>query len=454
MVYDLIVLGGGPAGYLGAARAGREGLQTLLVEKKYIGGVCLNEGCIPSKTLLYSAKIYDSIRLAEKYGVSARDFSFNHQVVLERKNKVVKTLTAGVRSQLQKNNVAIIEGFGEIAPNNAANYQIKVANDFFQTKRVLIATGSAPIFPEIPGLSDGIAKGHILTNREIFDLQTVPPSLIIIGGGAVGLEMASYFNSAGSNVTVIEMLDHIAGNTDREISAILLKNYQKRGVDFKLNSRIIEFGQDSVVYETDGQKNRISGDKILLSIGRRPVIDGIGLEKIGIRLEQGRIVVDQNCRTNLPGIYAAGDVNGLSMLAHSAYREAEVCINNIMGGNDIMRYDAIPSIIYTNPEVASVGETEESARQKGLDFETAKISMRFSGRYLAENEGGDGICKIIVDKQSRRLIGTHLIGNNSSEVIYGAGMMIENEMKVNEIKKIVFPHPTVAEIIREAIFEL
>ncbi|HOJ09780.1 MAG TPA: dihydrolipoyl dehydrogenase [Clostridiales bacterium] len=454
MTYDLIVIGGGPAGYLGAERAGQAGLNTLLIEKRSVGGVCLNEGCIPSKTLLYSAKMYDNARYSEKYGVISENVTFNHGKVVDRKNKVVKTLVAGVKGQLKKSNVTIVEGFGEIAGRSSEGYEVKVNNESYFGKRLLIATGSMPVIPPITGVKEGLEKGYVLTNREILDLKEVPGSLVIVGGGVIGLEMASYFNSAGSKVTIIEMLDHIAGNNDRQISELLMKNYEKKGIVFKLNAKVVEVKEGSVVYEYSGEKNAVEADKVLMSIGRRPVTQDTGLDKIGVETERGRIKTDEMGQTNIPGVYAAGDVNGFSMLAHTAYREAEVCINNIIGKKDIMRYNAIPYVIYTNPEVAGAGETEETAKQKGIDVEVANISLRYSGRYLAENEGGDGICKILVEKNSRRLVGVHMIGNYSSEIIYGAALMIEMEMRVDDIKEVVFPHPTVSEIIREGIFSL
>lgn len=454
MVYDLIVIGGGPAGYLGAERAGHAGLNTLLIEKRFIGGVCLNEGCIPSKTLLYSAKIYDNAKHGEKYGVIANDISFNHEAVIERKNKVVKTLVSGIKSQLKKNKVTVVEGFGEILGRNQDGYEVKVGDQTYTAKRLLIATGSMPVIPPIPGVKEGMENGYVLTNREILDLKNVPSSLVIVGGGVIGLEMASYFNSVGSKVTIIEMLDHIAGNTDREISDILMKNYEKKGIEFKLNSKVVEIKPGCVVYESNGERISVEAEKVLMSIGRRPVTAGIGLENIGVEIDRGRIKVDEKGKTNVPEVYAAGDVNGVSMLAHTAYREAEVCVNNMLGKKDIMRYNAIPYVIYTNPEVAGVGETEETAKQKGIDYEVANLTMRYSGRYVAENESGDGICKILVDKKYRKVIGVHMIGNYSSEIIYGAGLMIETEMRVDDIKELVFPHPTVCEILREGIFSL
>lgn len=453
MTYDLIIIGGGPAGYLAAERAGHAGLSTLLIEKRFIGGVCLNEGCIPSKTLLYSAKLFDGARHGEKYGVLAGNISLDHEAVIARKNKVVKKLVAGVKINLKKNNVNIVEGIAQITGKYEEGYQVSAGSEAHIGKRLLIATGSVPILPQIPGIKEGLEKGHILTNREILDMKAVPASLAIVGGGVIGLEMASYFNSAGSRVIVVEMLDHIAGNTDRDISDILLMNYQRKGIEFRLGAKVTEIQEGLIQYEAGGQKYTAEADRVLVSVGRRPATEGIGLENIGVDVERGRIRTDETGKTNLPGVYAAGDVNGVSMLAHTAYREAEVCINNILGKKDIMRYDAIPSVIYTNPEVASVGETEESAREKGLEFDTAKISMMYSGRYMAENEGGDGICKVLVDKECRKLIGVHMIGNHASEIIYGAGLMIETELRVDDIKELVFPHPTVGEIIREAIFE-
>jgi len=454
MNYDLIVIGGGPAGYLGAERAGHEGLKTLLIEKKALGGVCLNEGCIPSKTLLHSAKIYDYARFSEKYGVKAENVSFDHEKVVRRKNKVVKTLVAGIKSQLKANNVELIEGVGTIVGKNNQGYQVCVGEQIYTGQSLLIATGSVPVIPPIPGVDEGIKNGYVLTNKEILDIDTVPRSLAIIGGGVIGLEMASYFNSAGSKVTVIEMLDHIAGPTDREISQILMKNYEKKGITFKLNAKVAEIGEGKIIYEFEGQRNELEAEKVLMSVGRRPNIKDLGLESIGVEVEGGHIKVDETGLTNIPNVYAAGDVNGYSMLAHTAYREAEVCVNNMVGKKDIMRYNAIPSVIYTNPEVASVGETEETAKAKGIEYEVANLSMRYSGRYVAENEGGDGICKVLIDKKYRKIIGIHMIGNPASEIIYGAGLMIEMEMRVEDVKELVFPHPTVSEIIREAIFSL
>ena len=454
MIYDLLILGAGPAGYLAAERAGKEGLNVALVEKRNVGGVCLNEGCVPSKTLLYSAKIYDTIKKGDKYGIACSELLLNHEAVVARKNKVVNMLTSGIRAKLKKNKVALIEGVGVIKGKTLEGYEVDVDGKTFISKRILVATGSMPVVPPIPGVKEGMEAGYVMTNREILDIKQIPSSLVIIGGGVIGLEMASYFNSAGSSVTVIEMLDHIAGYTDREISDMLLKKYESKGIVFKLGCKVVEIKEGKVLYESAGNIEAATADKVLLSIGRRPVVQGLGLETLGVEIENGRIKTDERTMTNVPGVYAAGDVNGVSMLAHTAYREAEVCVNNILGKKDMVRYGTIPYVIYTNPEVAGIGETEESAMGKGIAFEKSVISMKYSGRFVAENEGEDGICKILADKNTRKLIGVHMLGNYSSEIIYGAAVMMENEMRVEDIKEIVFPHPTVSEIIREAIFEI
>jgi len=452
--FDLIVLGGGPAGYLAAERAAQGGLKTAVFEKRALGGVCLNEGCIPSKVLLNSAKIYDYAAHGGKYGVTAKDVNLDHAAVIARKNKVVKQLVAGIGMTLKKSGVTVVSESAVITGKKDGCFTVEAGVNAYAADKLLIATGSVPAVPPIPGIREGLESGYILTNREILDIDVLPESLAVIGGGVVGLEMASYFNSAGVKVTVIEMLDKIAGPTDREISDILMKNYMKKGVEFRLSSTVTEIGNGSVTYGRNGETAVLNASKVLLSVGRKPFTEGIGLESIGVYLERGAVVTDSNMRTNIAGVYAAGDVNGKSMLAHTAYRESEVAVNHMLGKKDTMRYDAISSVIYTNPEVAGTGETEESAKEKGLDVRTASVSMRMSGRYIAEVEGGNGIAKIVADSRHNRLAGVHLIGSYASEIIYGAAFMIETEMSIDALKEVVFPHPTVSEVIREALFEL
>ena len=354
--------------------------------------------------------------------------------------------------QLKSAGVDVVSEFGVIKGRDSEGFTVEAAGKEYKGARLLICTGSDALVPPIEGLRESVAGGFAMTNREILDMTTVPAKLTVIGGGVIGLEMASYFCSAGSQVTVVEMLDHIAGPTDGEISKILLKNYQKKGVNFILGAKVTKVSDGKVVYEKDGKTESVDADKVLVSIGRRAHTQGIGLENVGVITERGAIVTDEYCRTSVPGIWTAGDVNGKSMLAHTAYREGEVAVANMLGGKEKVNYLSIPSVIYTNPEVASVGETGESIKAKGLDAKTVSVTLKYSGRYVAENEGGDGIVKLVVDKEHKKLLGVHMIGNYASEIIYGAAMMVEKEMRVDDVKKFVFPHPTVCEVIREAMF--
>ncbi|MBQ7160411.1 MAG: dihydrolipoyl dehydrogenase [Clostridia bacterium] len=453
-LYDLIVLGGGPAGYNAAERAAEEGLKTLLFEGRALGGVCLNEGCIPTKTLLYSAKIYDYAKHGPEYGVSFDGAKIDHKAVVERKGRVVKMLVGGIGATLKKAGVTVVSENAKITGRDGEGFTVAAAGTEYKAKKLLVCTGSTAAVPPIPGLRESVASGFAKTNREILEMTTVPKKLVVIGGGVIGLEMASYFNSIGSKVTVIEMLDHIAGPTDREISSILQKNYMKRGVEFLLQAKVTSVEKDGVCFEKDGKAQKAEADCVLVSIGRRAMTADIGLETIGVKVERGAIVTNERCETNIAGVWAAGDVNGKLMLAHTAYREGEVAVNNMVGKRDEVHYESIPSVIYTNPEVASVGETSESVKEKGLDAKTLSVTLKYSGRYVAENEGGDGIVKLIIDKEHRYLIGVHMIGNYASEIIYGAAMMVEKKMRVDNIKKFVFPHPSVCEVIREGIFQI
>ncbi len=449
---DLIVLGGGPAGYLAAERAGEAGLSTVLIEKNKLGGVCLNEGCIPSKTLLNSAKIYDHAKNGATFGVTAASVTYDAAAVIKRKNKVVDRLVGGIRAQLRAKNVTVKTGHGTILGRENGVIRVAVADEVIEGQKLLIATGSEAVVPPIPGVAQGFEAGRVLTNREILDLEEIPKSLVIVGGGVIGLEMAAYFRTCGSQVTVIELLDHIAGNADRELGTALQKAFEKQGIIFHLKSRVTAVEGDQVRFETEAGSQTIQADKILLSVGRRPTTDQIGLENIALHVDKGHIVTDRQGRTNVPDVYAAGDVNGVWMLAHAAYREAEVAINTILGKQDVMRYQAMPSVIYTQPEMGFVGETEESCQEKGLRYQKSVLPMNYSGRYMAENEGGTGLIKILIDPDSQRMIGCHMLGSYASEIILAAGILIETELTIEDIKEVIFPHPTVGEIIREAIF--
>ena len=452
-IFDLIVIGGGPAGYLAAERAAHAGLKTALFEKNALGGVCLNEGCIPSKALLNSAKLYEHALHSGVYGVHCGDVTIDQQAVVARRGKVVKTLVSGVRAKMKAAGVAVTMAEAVIRGKGADGFIVSAGGKDFTASKLLIAAGSSAVVPPIPGVRENLG-GFVLTNREVLELPTIPEKLAVIGGGVIGLEMAAYYATVGSKVTVIEMLDHIAGPTDREIGTLLQKELEKKGVTFLLGHKCLSVEPGKVMAEApDGRQLCVDADKVLLSIGRRANTEGLGLESIGVECTRSGIPTDARGRTNVPGVYAAGDVNGHHMLAHTAYREAEVAINDMLGRADGMRYHANPSVIYTQPEIASVGRTEEEAREKGIDYEVQKLSMRYSGRFVAENEGADGICKILINKKKRNVIGVHMIGAYSGEIIWGAAEMIEMQLRVEDARQIIFPHPTVSEISREVLWE-
>lgn len=449
-MFDLIIIGGGPAGYVAAERAGHKGLSVLLFEKKILGGVCLNEGCIPTKTMLYSAKMYDNALHGDKYGVYGDNIRFDYAKIVARKNKVVRKLVAGVDAKMKLHQVTVVKGEAMIKGRSSDGIEVTCAGESYLGQNLLICTGSEAFVPPIPGLSE--AGGIVLTNREILELKEQPKSLIIIGGGVIGMEFASLYNSIGTKVTIVEMLPEILGNNDFEISALLRDIYSKKGIEFQLNAKVIKIDGNKVVFEKDGKTEVVEGEKILVSVGRRAVTAGFGLENLNIELFKGGIKTDEKMCTNVPDVFAAGDVTGFSLLAHTASREAEVVVNNLIGSEDVMRYNAIPGVVYTNPEVAGVGETEASASAKGIDFRVAKLPMAYAGRFVAENEGGSGICKVLIGAKHGEVIGVHMLGNPASEMIYGACIAIEQEMTLTEMQRVVFPHPTVSEILKETLF--
>ncbi|MGI6326632.1 MAG: dihydrolipoyl dehydrogenase [Saccharofermentanales bacterium] len=453
-MFDLIVLGGGPGGYLAADRAGSAGLSVLLIEKNKLGGVCLNEGCIPSKTFLHSAKVFDHAARGEVFGVFTENPRLDQAAVVARKNKVVRTLVAGVGQTLKSSKVTVKNGTGIILGRENRQIRVQCGEEVFTSRHLIIATGSEAVIPPIDGVKEGLESKSVLTNREILDLQVIPEHLVVIGGGVIGLEMAGYFRTCGSQVTVVEMLDHIAGAADREMADLLQKDYERKGIEFHLNCQVTNIKPGSVEFTDSGETKSVDADYTLLSVGRRPVVRGFGLENLGVLVEGGRIVTDAQGRTNVSGVFAVGDVNGVWMLAHAAYREAEVAVNTILGKKDFMRYQAMPSVIYTNPEMAFVGETEQTCQDKGIKYKKVTLPMNYSGRYLAENDRGQGRIKLLIDSDREYLLGCHVIGSYASEIIMSAGILIETQMRIADIKELIFPHPTVAEIIREAVFQV
>jgi len=413
----------------------------------------LNEGCIPSKALLNSAKTYLHAKHASMYGVNTENVTVDQAKVIERKRKVVKTLVSGVGAKMRQHKVVVVKEEATIDGKCADGFKIKSASGSYTGKKLIIATGSSAAVPPIPGVKENLGD-FVCTNREVLELTQIPEQFTVIGGGVIGLEMAAYYAAVGSKVTVVEMLDHIAGPTDREISTRLQKELEAMGITFLLGHACEKVEPGKVyVKAPDGTQKVIEANKVLLSIGRRANYMNIGLETIGVKTDRPGIVTDAMCRTNVPDVYAIGDVNGHHMLAHTAYREAEVAVNTILGKKDYMRYHANPSVIYTMPEVASVGLTEQECKEKGREVEIKKLSMMYSGRFVAENEGADGLCKIIVDKKTRLILGIHLIGAYAGEMIWGGAQMLETQLRVNDARQIIFPHPTVSEIVREVLWE-
>ncbi|HRG11971.1 MAG: dihydrolipoyl dehydrogenase [Parabacteroides sp.] len=448
MEYDIAIIGGGPAGYNAAEKAAINGLKTVLFEKNAIGGVCLNEGCIPTKTLLYSAKLLDNMKGASKYGIlEGEQAGFDLGKIISRKDKVVKKLTGGVKMKLTSSGVEIVEGVATLLGEKSDKIRISCNEVEYVVKYVLVCTGSDTIIPPIKGLAD-VAYW---TSKEALEIKELPKSLVIIGGGVIGIEFASFFNSMGVKVTVIEMMPEILGAMDKETSAMLRKEYAKKGIDFHLNTKVTEVSPEGVTIEKDSKTSIINADRILLSVGRKANTDKVGLSNLSVEILRNGVKVNEYMQTSHPRVYACGDITGYSMLAHTAIRESDVAVNHILGIDDPMSYKAIPGVVYTNPEIAGIGKTEEELKAAGTYYQVLKLPMAYSGRFVAENELGNGLCKLIIDEEAK-IIGCHMLGNPASELITIAGMAIEQELTVDDFRKVVFPHPTVSEIIHESLF--
>ena len=448
MEYDIAIIGGGPAGYNAAEKAAINGLKTVLFEKNAIGGVCLNEGCIPTKTLLYSAKLLDNMKGASKYGIlEGEQAGFDLGKIISRKDKVVKKLTGGVKMKLTSSGVEIVEGVATLLGEKSDKIRISCNEVEYVVKYVLVCTGSDTIIPPIKGLAD-VAYW---TSKEALEIKELPKSLVIIGGGVIGIEFASFFNSMGVKVTVIEMMPEILGAMDKETSAMLRKEYAKKGIDFHLNTKVTEVSPEGVTIEKDSKTSIINADRILLSVGRKANTDKVGLSNLSVEILRNGVKVNEYMQTSHPRVYACGDITGYSMLAHTAIRESDVAVNHILGIDDPLSYKAIPGVVYTNPEIAGIGKTEEELKATGSYYQVLKLPMAYSGRFVAENELGNGLCKLIIDEEAK-IIGCHMLGNPASELITIAGMAIEQELTVDDFRKVVFPHPTVSEIIHESLF--
>ena len=443
-MYDLIVIGAGPGGYESAAHAGRMGKKVALVEKEYVGGACLNVGCIPAKTFLRSSKAFHECKEAARYGVRVGTVEFDMPAVVERKKRVVGTLTKGVETMLKRAGVEMIRGTARLVSRGV----VQVGEERLETANVLLATGSLPAVPPIPG----IGSERVLDSNTVFDLMVVPESLVIVGGGYIGLEFACFFNEIGTKVTVIEMLPQIAVGCDGEIASRLLQGMKRAGVEFHLSSKVQKIEGNTVHYRNaDGAAEAVTAEWVLNSTGRAPAVQDLGLEEVGVDFGPRGVKTSDQGKTSVPGIWACGDVTGRCMLAHAATREGIVAVNNMFGKKDRIRYHAIPSVIYTHPEVASVGSTEEELKAAGIEYKKSVVPMAVAGRFLVENEGGSGTVKVLAGAKYGEILGVHAIGDASSEFIVAAAAMVETEMCVSGASEIVFPHPTVSEALREAI---
>lgn len=448
MKYDIAIIGGGPAGYNAAEKAAINGMKVVLFEKNKLGGVCLNEGCIPTKTFLYSVKLLDNLINAGKYGLQAKDIAANHAKILHRKNKIVRKLTTGVQYKLTAIGVDIVNQQATIQGEADGYIRINAGNSTYEARYLLLCTGSETIIPPINGLKEGT----YWTSKEALNATELPRSITIIGGGVIGIELAAYFNTMGVEVTIIEMTSKILGNMDGEISRLLQDELRKKGIHFYLNAAVQEITTNNPVIETKGMQEKISFETLLISTGRRPNASELGLENLQIETEKNAVKVNKHMQTNHPRVYAAGDITGFSLLAHTAIREGEVAINHILGQSDEMSYRAIPTVVYTNPELAGVGKTEEELIAENIYHRVIKLPMTYSGRFVVENEGVNGLCKLIVDANDH-IIGCHMLGNMASELITIAAIAVEEGYTVGKFRRFVFPHPTTGEIIREVLFE-
>lgn len=448
-MYDLVVIGAGPGGYEAAAyAANRFGKKVALVEKNALGGTCLNVGCIPTKTLLRSARALADCHDAHLYGVDGvapATAKLDLKKAQARKTKMVATLTKGVAGMLKAAKVDVIAGEGRLAGRG----RVAVGDHVLEAANILLATGAMPAVPPIPGLRESAA---VLDSTRILDLDTAPESLVIIGAGVIGLEFACFFAELGTRVAVVEMLPRIAPVIDEEIAQRLQQALKKAGVEFHLSCRVTQVDGNTLTFtDKDGKAQTRTAVLILNATGRVPVLKGLGLEEMTVDFDTRGIRTDACGRTNVAGVWASGDVTGRCQLAHAATREGVVAVNCMFGRPDRMRYNAVPSVIYTHPEVASVGRTEEELRKGGIAYHKAMLPMGVAGRFLVEYEGQGGTVKVLTGAQHGEVLGVHIIGGGCGEFIAAAAAMVELELRVEDVREIIFPHPTVSEALKETI---
>ena len=445
MKYYLAIIGGGPAGYTAAERASKAGKDVVLFEQNALGGTCLNVGCIPTKSLLYGAKQYYNATHAQKYGVTAENVSFDFAAMQKRKTIVVRKLVAGIKQRLNNEHCTLVNGFAKVISRTDELVSIECNGESYEAENLMICTGSTNFVPPIPGIKD---NAHVWDSTDALAANELPKSIIIVGGGVIGMEFATLYHELGVPVTVIEALPTILPNLDPEVVAVLAEKYKKAGINLLTSSKVEEINGERIMVNGEW----LEADKILVSVGRRANLNG--LEALDdIELNRGAIVVDDFCKTNLANVYACGDVTGKIMLAHVASRQAEVSVGRMLKRIPLQRiaYNAIPSVVYTNPEIASVGITASQAESMSIPVEVKTLPMTFSGRFMAENEGETGLCKLITDAKNHSVLGVHMIGNPCSEFISAASFVVRMGYTTAEFQQVVFPHPTVSEILHEIL---
>lgn len=445
MKFFLAIIGGGPAGYTAAEKASKAGKDVVLFEQSSLGGTCLNVGCIPTKSLLYGAKQYYNATHAAKYGVTAGEVSFDFAAMQKRKTIVVRKLVAGIKQRLTNEHCTVVNGFAKVISRTDESVTIECNGQTYEAENLMICTGSTNFVPPIPGIKD---NAHVWDSTDALNATELPKSILIVGGGVIGMEFATLYHELGVPVTVIEAMPTILPNLDQDVVSILKDRYTKAGITILTSTK---------VEEIDGERVKANGewleaDKILVSVGRRANLNG--LEALNeLELNRGAIVVDDFCKTNLPNVYACGDVTGKIMLAHVAARQAEVAVGRMLKQIPLQRiaYNAIPSVVYTNPEIASVGITEQQAEAMSIPTEVKTLPMTFSGRFMAENDGETGLCKLVTDAKNHSVLGVHMIGNPCSEFVAAASFAVRMGYTTAEMQQVVFPHPTVSEILHEII---
>lgn len=443
--YDITVIGGGPGGYVAAIKAAKEGKKTCLVEGKSLGGVCLNEGCIPTKTLIKTANLLGDCREAGLFAVEGADtpkLAVDMKALQKRKQAVVSQLVGGVGGLLAHNGVTVVAQNGTFVDSHT----LKAGGETLTSETFIIATGSEALMPSFIPLE---GKTHVLTSREALELDKVPASVSIIGGGVIGIEFAYLFNKLGAEVTVLELMESILPMVDEEISAMVQKRMESQGVTFHLGANVQKVKGQTTHFEKSGRPGTVKSDIVLMAVGRVPNTKGLGVEEVNLALEKNAIITDKNLRTNVPNIYAIGDVNGKVMLAHTASHEGMMAVDNILGKKAVMDYGRIPSCIYLEPEVASIGLTEKAAKKQKLEIRMGRFPMVANGKSLVEGDT-DGMIKVIVGAKYGEVLGAHLYAKHATDMIGELSLAMTLEATADEIIETVHPHPTVCEALPEA----